>query len=372
MYISRVVLLIFAVYPALLCVAGEESTLSQSKILLQDDFVLEGVVTEHLGQIVIRSGRSEIKLPRSQVLCWADSVDGLYQYWVDRRKVLSFEEHLTLAQWCLRNDYPAGATRQLIAARKIRPHDPAIALLETQLRLYVPKAAVAPQQAATSLPDEDKAVVPEDTPSDLIVKDGQAVKAEEFASALPKPNLSAKAFAAYTTIVQPLLLNRCATAGCHGDTGTERFHLESDGISRRLTASQTRQNLDMVLQHVLRQDFESSPIFVFATKAHGGLDVPPLGLRDKAAIESLRTWLRELSEDQVSLIAEASMGRDSALGGGDARADDTTKQKSRDSSSAPARLPAVEDPFDPELFNRIYRSTDVSGSTSITRIPLNQ
>lgn len=372
MYILRIALLIFAISTAPLWVAGEEGSSSQSKILLQDDFVLEGVVTEHLGQIVIRSGRSEIKLPRSQVLCWADSVDGLYQYWIDRRKVTSFEEHLALAQWCLRNDYPAGATRQLIAARKIRPQDPAIGLLDTQLRRYVPKAATAPQKATTSLPIENNSSLPEDAPSDSALKSEPVVETEEADSVLAKPALSAKAFGAYTTIVQPLLLNRCATAGCHGDSGTEHFRLESDGFGRRLTTSQTRQNVDRVLRYVLRKDIENSPIFVFATKSHGGLDEPPLGLRDKAAIESLRTWLRELSEDQVSLIAEASPGSASAWGGGAAHVGDSGKQKSRDSASAPARLPAVEDPFDPELFNRIYRSTDVFGGTSVTRIPFDQ
>jgi hypothetical protein len=216
------------------------------------------------------------------------------------------------------------------------------------------------------LPAEDKTMMPENARND------QVVDAEESDSALARPNLSAKAFGAYTTIVQPLLLNRCATSGCHGDSGTVHFRLESDGLARRLTTSQTRQNVDMVLRHVLREDIENSPLFIFATKAHGGLDVPPLGLRDKAAIESLRKWLREVSEDEVPLIAEATKGSGSGLDSGVTHSSDSTKQKSRDSVSVPARLPAVDDPFDPELFNRIYRSPDDSGDTSASGLPLNE
>ncbi len=84
--------------------------------------------------------------------------------------------------------------------------------------------------------------------------------------------LSSTAVSTYVREIQPLLVNRCATAGCHGKGGTTSFSL----TRAKPSASVTQRNLGAVLQQIEGFPPSQSLLWISSSSPHGGLDVKPL------------------------------------------------------------------------------------------------
>lgn len=360
---------------------GEEGTDRRRQILLRDAVVIEGQVTQQGETILILTGNARIRLPRDRVLCWADSIDGLYQYQLDHRLRNDFSSHLALAQWSLRNQFARGAAEQIAAAAALRPQDPSLPYLREQLRQQEAMRTAGPPEP---VPFDSAAVA-----STPLIPAGFEEAAEEKSvtrnaetEPAPKSPSNAKStqpWAAdelrlFATEIQPILTNRCAMAGCHDRGSTSRWQLlTAPGLGNRIWAQGTRQNYWNTLRWIDPNEPSSSPLLVRATEAHGGASAPPLGNRDRLAIEQLQRWSESLGERAAATQSTLESGKAIALppatAGPSSLAPDSdppqgsSTQGKRTEGSAPARLPTIEDPFDPELFNRLFRGHPPNSQT---------
>ena len=101
---------------------------------------------------------------------------------------------------------------------------------------------------------------------------------------------------AFTEHVQPLLLNSCATAGCHAQgSKASTFQIQryspSQGASQRLT----QQNLRSTLRYVDPDAVETSELLTKAVVEHGGSRSAPVGSTDSAQFKTLANWVLQIA-----------------------------------------------------------------------------
>ncbi len=312
---------------------NSEGQRGSSFVLLTDLAVVQGQVKEEPGRIVIvLEGDATIRLPRERVACWAESMEGLYRFQVDQRKRDHVDEHLALARWCIRNQLYSAAAHEIVAANRKVPQHPEAIRLEDQLRAEL-AAPNVPKNDSVSEPDG--AVEPEvEEPAFEFASLGESVRRE------------------FGVQIQPLLINTCGTAACHGQGSMTAFRIQGpvNGQSR-VNANYTQQNFSSTLKWIDREQPQASPLLVRALKAHGGLVSAPLGARQQSAVDQLNHWVELLkNETAQQLSAESQIASNqirSELPTGDS-------VEARRSPGTPIRLPSVDDPFDPEQFNRRY------------------
>lgn len=313
-------------------------------VLLRDGAVLRGTVDEEPGQIVIRHQGSEIRLTRDRVACWADSLDGLYQFQLDRRRIFTVETHVDAARWCLRHGLHERAAAELIAASRHDPHHPEVERTTRELRVAAQREEAGDQTAAD---DPRSAARPEteegDPPSEV---------APEKAPRLER--IEADLVREFTAHIQPLLTNRCNGAACHGSGSSTAFRLADDTTgSSRPSASITRRNLQAALSWVDLEHPLASPLLVRALEPHGGSRAAPLGVREQAAVDNLRQWVSSLPSRSGEFATREVQDPQLAAQN---QVQSPASPASADDAGLPVRLPGVEDPFDPELFNRRFRT----------------
>ena len=332
-----------------------------SYVLLNQDFaVLRGFVTEQPTRILIRQSNGEIRLPREAVACWAPEIAGLYQYRLEHRQAATLSEYLKLARWCIDNDYLVGAARELAAARRAAPNDRGVLRAIDDYLIAEHEASRKQRQSdrrdansqseAIELASGDanagSGVVHANANSSEQITASPGVDSEQSSDSWVDES-AALHLEMFTGSIQPILNNRCATAACHGSNAKNAFRFQNQLAGARVASPEmTRENLQAVADWIDFDHPNASPLLVRALQAHGDLDAPPLGPRNREAIARLRTWIYEVASASASAaLSEAKLaaqpGPDEVPGRPGAR-----------SNSMPIRLPQIDDPFDPDIFNR--------------------
>ncbi len=319
-------------------------------VLLKNDNVLFGDAYQ-LGQFVLvrTAPDDELRLPRSEVACWAKSLADLYQYRLDQRSEDNLESHLRDARWCIEYELFDQAADQIQAAKVIAPDDPTVHLLEGQLRRHKETIGNFKQPAGS--------VATTGFRQDLDQRD--VVQASQIDPAM---------LSLFASQVQPLLINRCGR--CHDQRSERRWQLLVPPSGTRATARMTRENLAAALRFVDRGNPQQSSLLIMATSPHGGENAP-LNVRTATALDAFKRWLLF----QPGESTRRSPLRDVDRGG--ANPNDRTAVEPQSAvaptsftaqlpaasampiaasieSDQPKRLPVVDNPLDPSLFNRRY------------------
>ncbi len=301
----------------------------------------------------------EIRVKAAEVeFCCRDLEDGY------RRKRAAIgaadaEGHVRLAQWCLRHDLLAHAGRELGDALQADPSHPMIGLLQRKLKL-----AVEPHSRPRPTRPLDPAAAPEDL--DRLVRDMPPGSVETF-----------------TQTIQPLLLNHCGTAACHGPGAESKFRLLRMPPGRPASRRFTQRNLHAVLGWVDRANPAASPLLTAPAGPHGTADKAIFGPGQDGQYRRLADWVSRLSSrpkpDVPETVRPAQKPPDRAVpaepegpSSPSPKASHAAGRPSEADSSPPARkLPASPspvqrgaplpvfipvDPFDPEIFNRRFFS----------------
>lgn len=118
--------------------------------------------------------------------------------------------------------------------------------------------------------------------------------------------------------IQPLLLNRCAFAGCHGGAGAGRLILERADFTGRMTLDRTANNLATTLTFVkFGAPMESRLVLKPLIKRQGGL--PHSGdeydFRETSEeFDLLSQWIRGVELEDVLPIADAGADQQAKVG----------------------------------------------------------
>jgi hypothetical protein len=321
----------------------------QGVVLLRNGQAIEGRITRagDLYYVVLPEG--EIRLKATEVeLCCRNLEEG----YLRKRAAIAAdtaEEHLRLAQWCQRHGLLRAAAAELADARRIDPQHPMIDILQHRLEMAKeppPKPAAPATVTGPSFETLDQMVrgLPPGT-------------VEEF-----------------TQTIQPILINHCATAGCHGPQCESKLHLLRIPDGRPATRRQTQRNLYEVLQLIDREKPETSPLLAAAAKPHGATRAAIFNDRQGGQYQRLVKWVSEVAgrAQTQTAASSASASPHDAVQPAAALLPLPNGPKAKplpapqpDSGDPPQKRPAAQrgaaiepfapsDPFDPEVFNRRY------------------
>lgn len=342
-------------------------------VLLHNGNVLFGDA-EALGDwVTVRSGQGNvIRLRRDQVACWGESPRDLYRYRIENRREGDPDSYLREARWCLRYRLHDLAAAELQRLYRLDPDHEGAALLEQQLRSASRKSRGLHRSRSGSEVGsaEEQAEEPTVPLADFsIIQDPVETPPSEV------EGVPLQLFARH---VQPLLLNRCGR--CHSHLTDREYQLLVPAGAQRPSARMTRENLASTLRYVTPDRPNKSPLLKMAKQPHGGGPAAVITPRESRTLEKLTVWARlagrgdlaDSSPDTPSpALATASYeddgGAETALAGFDQPTSlpddwdagltdpDVTEAVPRERPrKTPSRLPPVENPFDPELFNRRY------------------
>lgn len=253
-------------------------------MVLFDGRVLYGQISERPGGYMIEAPDSKQVIPFQMIRLTATSLEEAYVKQRDALKKPTAGDHLQLAEWCYEQRLHDAAREQLAAALKLEPDRiearQLLAAVET-----ASESAESPRERGSRRPTAGAA-----TPRELTAA-----------------GISTDSHAQFVRRVQPILVNRCGNASCHGSAAKNDFKLANVRAGHRQQRRETELNLSTVLRYVDRQSPGDSPLLARTVNAdsgaHRGLFTGPGGA---AQLEGLRAWIVAASRELAGPAASSS------------------------------------------------------------------
>jgi hypothetical protein len=319
-------------------------------LVLRNGNVLSGHITP-LGEsyIVMMTSGAESRVPRADVDFDCRSLEEAYLIKRDSMASDDVKSHLHLAMWCLKHELLARAADQLLVVRMSAPDEPLLATLENRLKS---RATVSSAESVQTPPSPGRS---RGTSAELDVA----------------PFLVQH----FTTIIQPILFQRCANFACHGG-GSSQYRLIRPRLGQAPTSHLTLRNLEATLTFIDRDRPQSSRLMAMAEQVHGRATTPNFHDKTGNQLALLWAWVRRLekspeSSPELARVA-ASMSKSTV------RTPHTTAEKreafaldqmpvqlpveyvrqtpERGETGTAAENDAPRDAFDPEVFNRRFHT----------------
>ena len=291
-------------------------------------------------------------LPRGDIWRVERSLRELYDFRRQEAERHGGQAHFDLAKWCLQQEmYPEASVHLAIAQRAELDAE-----LLHDLRARIEVAVSAQQRRATSpsLPARQVSAAISGSAS----KDNGEPPAHTT-------QLSPQALREFSTRIQPLLINRCGNATCHGRASQTDFQLTQPQRRGLYTPRLTQRNAAACAGYVNFAAPSASDLLAWSDRAHGGMTGTAL---NENQLETLRQWLTTVTGKSPTVeVAQRSaantphagglinpLDAESTLAADPSRADisaavpDSKEKPTSDGSN---------DPFDPEAFNRQHHPT---------------
>ncbi len=254
-------------------VAGQDGVL-----LLHSGQTFEGKISLVEGIYYVRLAKGEIRVKASDVEFVCRDLEEGYQR---KRAALSqntVQNHLMLADWCLQHGLFVQASQELGEAKAREPNNPKVHLLEQRMKLanYRPSAIKPVAKKPADIP----------TREDL----------DRMIRGMPP-----KAVETFANSIQPLLLNNCTNAGCHGAQSDAKYHLLRLPASRVPSRRLTQRNLNATLEFIDHNNPDESPLLTVPTQPHGKAMVAVFaGQNDQVAqYKALRAWVYQVTRNEA-------------------------------------------------------------------------
>lgn len=243
-------------------------------MVLFDGRVLYGQISERPGGYMIEGTDGKQVIPFQLIRLTASSLEDAYVKQRDALRMPIAGDHLQLARWCYENKLYGNAKEQIASALKLEPDR---------------------SDARQLLQDVENASPPDELPGERGPRSAAGAALErEFTAA----GISTNAHAEFVRRVQPILVNRCGNASCHGSAAQNDFQLANVRTGHRQQRRETESNLATVLRFVDPQSPGDSRLLTQTANAdsgaHRALFTGPGGA---AQLEKLRAWVRSASRD---------------------------------------------------------------------------
>ncbi len=225
------------------------STAPTGLVVLRNGEILSGRISHDGGRTIISSEGTEIRLSPREVDFVCQTLDEAYTVQHNRIVAGRIDDHLNLAEWCLRHELLGYAAREITAAMQIDPKSRRVALLDDRLR-----RALQPEPTKSPASDNPSAVARPVSTDEL----------ERLVRSLPAGTVET-----FTATVQPMLLNYCATAGCHGPSSQSSYTLSRAPLEKIAARRLTERNLYNTLQWIDRDNPFDSKLLSAAREPHG-------------------------------------------------------------------------------------------------------
>ena len=262
--------------------AGSQPTWRRAVVVLvENERVLAGEIRDQGDSLVMRRSAGTLRIAKSRVFRVCDSFEALYELKQREIEKRDPDEHVQLAQWCLRYGLREHARKELAFALKLDPeHRQAQIMHDSIVHLSGPRKPrpTSPRRGAKTPQTQPRQ-------ADASVTYGGWV-------ALQQPDTLAK----FAGRVQVVLLNHCGSAACHGGghKGVLRLYRPASGVPR--SRGTTRKNLRAVYRCIRVDKPDASPILVKPLSPRGGEPPTHAGGRifvstDDSGFLILRNWV---------------------------------------------------------------------------------
>lgn len=249
--------------------ASYEPDQPQRVLVLRSGEVFAGQILREKDAFVVALARGQIRVPAKDVDFCCQSLQDAYECKRAVADLQSAEARLALAEWCLRHGLLEAAQEELNAAGELDPHVPRLELIERRLELARSRVPRRGAEESHTRPAENL---------------------DRLLSGLPPHALEA-----FTQRIQPLLLNRCGTAGCHGPQSSARLKLLRRGPHKPASRRVTQRNLLAATEFIDWTDWQHSSLLEHAASLHGGCKATPLGGVQSKQYQELAEWVRHLA-----------------------------------------------------------------------------
>lgn len=241
-------------------------------LVLRTGNVVRGKISRAGDRYYVALPHAELRIKAADVELFCRNLDEAYRLKSSVIKPDQVDARLELAEWCLRHNLLGYAAREVLQARREAPRHPRLELVQRRLEL-----AANPPEISVTVGDEGQS-----RPS------GEQLA--QWTRGLPSGTVES-----FTNMVQPLLLNRCATGGCHGPAAKNRLRLERISGGRPPTRSITCRNLKAVLECVDRKNPAASLLLTRPLAPHGEAAEAIFTGRDLQQYQQLVKWVHEMS-----------------------------------------------------------------------------
>ena len=287
-------------------------------LVLRNGNVLPGIIVRVDQHYLLNTSSSEMHIPVEQVEMVCRTIDEVYQRRRNRRTGSLADSHIELARWCLRHDLLEYAARELLDARALDSEHRQLELMERQLQLAL-KNRDAPQRKQA--------------------RQAQPLPTEAELKEVEKLPLWAKRL--FVSQIQPLVIDSCATSGCHQVGSAEQLQLNRLALDGPGHPGTTLRNLSSLVEQLDLKNPTESPLLVHARRAHGADGTEPPSALERRKYQMLLTWVEQLAiadrnapVDEVQLVEYEQADAVDAL--------PLIRQAMHEESA---------DPFDPTQFN---------------------
>jgi hypothetical protein len=265
---------------------------------------------------------SRVSIPLKNVAHLGGSMEELYQAKRGTISHWSIGDHFQLTRWCLVNDLLPRAAEHYAKIVAQTPDHPRVKQLGIELqerllrdekfREYLGMNSALP----AAMPPASSPHSPQVATSQTAVPPGpasgvvQASTAQFAANQLPANQIPVtqhpEIARQFTERVQPILLNRCSQAACHGSQSSTHFRLTPPygSTAARLSA----ENLATVLRLISQNPSEASHLTHYATQPHGIQPAPAIALNETKLIQELENWIALVRNPVVLAVGSSTNG----------------------------------------------------------------
>ena len=331
-------------------------------LLLRNGNVIEGrILRSGDAYLISLASGARVRLPVNQVAFQGQDINEIYLRQEDSIAPGDVRQHLRLARWCLRMRLLTRGKEQLHVLRELVADHPELRRLEKQFDHVQRQVEQSRLDGDSPVPTQSRDVI------------------EPFSIELPVGTIEE-----FTHVIQPLLLNSCSAATCHGIRSRTTFQLRRNPWGGGMTRPFTLRNLQASLAQVNGEEVESSKLMEYAMQAHGSDRKTTWNGPNERQLVQLKDWiiyatgkaiqqpqafqrpplrLAQESQTNTAELAEQKEGTENLrftefFDVGSAAETGRTVYPSPE-STLPVEVPprSSDDPFDPRLFNQRYHGT---------------
>ncbi len=317
---------------------SEQLEFTNGVVVLRDGRVFSGRISNVAGGYRVEWRGTYAIVPFGKVDVTAPSLNEAFIALRDRVLKPTADDHLSLAEWCLKNNLVGSAKSEVSKALQLEP-----------LR----------QESRSLMVTIDERLNPKAEKFERAT--GPAMTADGFLRSQAKTSagLSREVHRDYVRQIQPLLLNKCGNAHCHGQATETTFRLGriQRGISGNQLLSQS--NLDQVLSQLDLAKPSQSPLLMKAVAVDAQHRKIFLGPRGGNQFKILSDWVSRVAGDLPSAKkhpsrtnAQHTTSQQIQLTGAEVVAEAPRDEVRENILLQEVRQQSLPDPFDPDVFNR--------------------
>ncbi|WP_339687638.1 hypothetical protein [Gimesia maris] len=251
-----------------------------SLLLMKTGRMVSGEISESAGGYLVKNPTGSMVVPFDSVLFEAKDLHEIYLKQRAAMKYPTANSHLDLARWCITHELYEEAKSELRDAIRLEPKRS-----EPQLML----------RRLMGVSAENQPTVQEKIQETLIKK-----QLESSDEATSLTGISREQSALFVRKIQPIMLNKCGNANCHGNAAKSEFRLTQ--VTRRYGNHRfyAEKNLAEVLRWIDLEDPLRSQLLVKSEQEHPqqGM-VVYTGYAGRKQQEVIQKWVADVVADRI-------------------------------------------------------------------------